>query len=170
MKRKIRITVITLVVLIVAGIMMFVTPGTLKIGTNVYSNTFQSTPEESLKNYYKEIKLNQSICTAETDKTALFLYFNGKSVNVCKMIKEDGNYCYFGEKIKFKPSSDYMTFNENATIINDDVYYWDIIYQNRKHQIKDNAIKTFDFTVEIGKETRYLTFAYKVEEYKGEVE
>lgn len=169
MKRKIRIAVITIVILIVAVVMMFVTPGTLKIGTNVYSNTFQDSPESSLRHYYSEIKLEQSVCTAETDKTALFLYFNGKTVNVCKMIKEKGDYCYFGEKIKFKPNSDYMTFNKNATVINDDVYYWDIIYQNRKHQIRDKDFKTFDFTVQIGEETRHLTFAYKIEKYSDEV-
>lgn len=163
MKRKIRIAVITVAIILVAVVMMIVTPGTLKIGTDVYSNTFQRTPELSLQNYYDEIKLQQSICTAETDDTALFLYFNGKTVNVCKMIRKDGNYCYFGDKIKFKPSSDYMTFNENLVVINDDCYYFDVIYQNRKYQIKDENYKTIDFSVQIGEETRYLTFAYKIE-------
>ena len=79
------------------------------------------------------------------------------------MIRKDGNYCYFGDKIKFKPSSDYMTFNENLVVINDDCYYFDVIYQNRKYQIKDENYKTIDFSVQIGEETRYLTFAYKIE-------
>ncbi len=163
MKRKIRIAVITVAIIVVAVVMMFITPGTLKMGTNVYSNTYQDSPEASLRKYYNEIKLEESLCSAETDDTCLFLYFNGTSVNVCKMIKENSKYCYFGEKIKFKPGSDYMTFDKNATVINDDVYYWDIIYQNRKYQIKEEGFTTCDFTVNVGEETRNLTFAYKIE-------
>jgi hypothetical protein len=100
MKRTIRITVITVIIFAIALVMMFVTPGTLRVGNNVYSNTYQSSPEESLKKYYDDIKLEQSIGSAETDDTCLFLYFNGKTISVCEMTKSQGQYCYFGEKIK----------------------------------------------------------------------
>ncbi len=166
MKRNIRITVITLLIIAIGVVMMFVTPGTLKIGDNVYSNTFQDSPESSLRHYYDEVKLEQSIGSAETDDSCLFLYFNGKTISVCEMIKNNGKYCYFGEKIKYKYGSDYMCFDKNKTVINDDIYYWDIIYENRKYLIRDDNFKTLDFTVNIGEETRHLTFAYYIEQDK----
>lgn len=166
MKKIIITTISTILIIATAITMMIVTPGILKIGTNVYSNDYQNSPEASLRHYYDEIMLNQSIGGAETDDTCLFLYFNGMTVNVCEMIKKDGKYCYFGEKIKFKYNTDYMCFDKNETVINDDVYYWDIIYQNRKYLIRDDSFKTLDFTVVIGEETRNLTFAYKIENKK----
>ncbi|MCI5597948.1 MAG: hypothetical protein MR360_01320, partial [Ruminococcus sp.] len=158
MKRTIRITIITVIIIAIGLVTMFVTPGTWKFGTNVYSNDFQKTPEDSLFHYYDTVQLQQSIGKAETDKTCLYLYFNGTSINVCEMIKNNDKYCYFGEKIKFKYGTDYMRFDKNQTVINDDVYYWDIIYENRKYLIRDDKFKSIDFTVTIGNETRNLSF------------
>lgn len=163
MKRTLRIVIITVLIIAVGVVMMFITPGTLKVGTNVYSNTYQNSPEESLRKYYDEIMLEQSIGKAETEDTCLYLYFNGKTISVCEMIKENGKYCYFGEKIKFKYGSDYMCFDKNKTVINNDVYYWDIVYENRKSLINDHSFNSLDFTVKIGEETRNLSFVYKIE-------
>lgn len=163
MKRTLRIIIITVLIIAVGIVMMFVTPGILRIGTNVYSNTYQNSPEGSLRKYYDEIKLEQPIGMAETDDSCLYLYFNGQTISVCEMIKNDGKYCYFGEKIKFKYGSDYMCFDKNRTVINKDVYYWDIIYENRKSLINDDNFKSLDFTVEIGEETRNLSFVYMTE-------
>lgn len=41
MKRTIRITVITVIIIAIGLVTMFVTPGTWKFGTNVYSNDFR---------------------------------------------------------------------------------------------------------------------------------
>lgn len=79
------------------------------------------------------------------------------------MIKNNDKYCYFGEKIKFKYGTDYMRFDKNQTVINDDVYYWDIIYENRKYLIRDDKFKSIDFTVTIGNETRNLSFVYYID-------
>ena len=166
MKRTIRITVITVIIIAIGLVTMFVTPGTWKFGTNVYSNDFQKTPEDSLFHYYDTVQLQQSIGKAETDKTCLYLYFNGSSINVCEMIKNNDKYCYFGEKIKFKYGTDYMRFDRNQTVINDDVYYWDIIYENRKYLIRDDKFKSIDFTVTIGNETRNLSFVYYIDKKK----
>jgi hypothetical protein len=163
MKRTIRITIITVIIIAIGLVTMFVTPGTWKFGTNVYSNDFQKTPEDSLFHYYDTVQLQQSIGKAETDKTCLYLYFNGSSINVCEMIKNNDKYCYFGEKIKFKYGTDYMRFDKNQTVINGDVYYWDIIYENRKYLIKDDKFKSIDFTVTIGNETRNLSFVYYID-------
>ena len=69
MKRTLRIVIITVLIIAVGVVMMFITPGTLKVGTNVYSNTYQNSPEESLRKYYDEIMLEQSIGKAETEDT-----------------------------------------------------------------------------------------------------
>ena len=53
MKRTIRITIITVIIIAIGLVTMFVTPGTWKFGTNVYSNDFQKTPEDSL--FHKQI-------------------------------------------------------------------------------------------------------------------
>lgn len=163
MKRTVRIIVITVLITAIGITMMFVTPGTLMVGTNVYSNTYEDTAEQTLRKYYNDdIKLKQSICKAETENTCLFLYFNGKTVSVCKMIKKDGKYCYYGQKIKFKYTSDYMSFDKNEIVINDDKYIFDIVYQNRTGFI-DNDFKKYNFSVNIEDvETRNLTFAYKI--------
>lgn len=164
MKRTLRIVIISVLIFSVAVAMMFLTPGTLRVGTNVYSNTYQESPEASLHKYYKEIKLEQSVGTAETDNTCLFLYFNGRTINVCKMTKNDNQYCYYGQKIKYKPTTDYMSFNPNKTIINGECYYWDIIYQNRKIFVNDNKYKSIDFEVMIdGIDRRELSFVYYID-------
>ena len=56
-----------------------------------------------------------------------------------------------------------MCFDKNKTVINSDVYYWDIVYENRKSLINDDKFKSLDFTVEIGEETRNLSFVYMIE-------
>jgi hypothetical protein len=165
MKRTLRIVLITVIIIAIGVVMMFITPGTLRVGNYVYSNTYETSPENTLKKYYDEIKLEQSIGSAETDNTCLFLYFNGKTINVCEMTKNDGKYCYYGEKTKYKYNTDYMVFNANTTQINNDIYYWDIIYQNRKLYVRDDDYKFIDFTVTIEgvEETRNLTFVYKID-------
>ena len=67
------------------------------------------------------------------------------------------------ERDKIKYGTDYMRFDKNQTVINDDVYYWDIIYENRKYLIRDDKFKSIDFTVTIGNETRNLSFVYYID-------
>lgn len=167
MKRKIRITVITVLIIATGLTVAFITPGILKIGTNVYANTYFDTPEAALYDYYKTIKLEKSLCKAETKNTCLFLYFNGQTVNVCEMIKKNGKYCYFGEKIKYPYNADFMCFDENPVIINNDLYYFDVLYRNRRYVIKDKDYQFADFDIDFTSgEHRYQTFAYKIESVK----
>lgn len=167
MKKTVRVTIITVLIVAVGVVMMFVTPGTLMIGNRTYSNVYHDSPEDALRYYYKgEIELKESVYKIETDSTCLFLYFNGRTVNVCKMIKDKSGkkYCYYGDKIKFKYESEYIKFDKNCLIINDDTYYFDIVYENRKYLI-DNDFETYDFTVKIEdtEEVRHLVFGYKIE-------
>ncbi len=164
MRRTIRITVITLVIIAIGIVTAIFTPGILKVGTNVYSNTYFDTPEDALRDYYDEIKLEKSLCKAETDETCLFLYFNGQTVNVCELIKKDGKYCYFGEKIKYLYNSDFMCFDENPVIINNDLYYFDVLYANRKYLVRNKDYRFEDFEVDfLSGEHRSQTFVYKTE-------
>lgn len=167
MKRKLIITLITVLIIAIGVTMMLITPGILKVGTNVYSNTYFDTPEEALRDYYDTIKLDKSLCKAETDDTCLFLYFNGNTVNVCEMIKKNGKYCYFGEKIKYPYNADFMCFDENPVVINNDVYYFDVLYRNRKYLVRDSDYNFCDFDVNIASgDYRRQTFVYKIESVK----